>query len=52
MAFLIAMVGPGLAPAKPGTFRETNLFEEEVGPADQKTLRVSPYQIKTLKLQP
>lgn len=37
---------------KSGEFRETNLLEQELGPADQKVLRVNPYQIKTLKLRP
>ncbi|HEV2349235.1 MAG TPA: glycosyl hydrolase-related protein [Terriglobia bacterium] len=36
---------------KPRIFRETNLLEQELGPADQKVLRVNPYQIKTVKLQ-
>lgn len=37
---------------KPGGFRETNLIEEESGPAGQKVLRVNPYEIKTLELRP
>ncbi len=33
-------------------FRETNLMEQNLGPNEEQTLRLNPYQIKTLRLQP
>lgn len=35
---------------KETNFRETNLLEQNLGTADERTLRVKPYQIKTLRL--
>ena len=43
---------PILFLGKPKNFRETNLLEEDVGAADAKMLRLNPYQVKTVRLEP
>jgi alpha-mannosidase len=37
---------------KQQTFVETNLLEQELSSQDERVLRVNPYEIKTLKMQP